>query len=175
RRPVPDGAVPAKIRPLGELARRLEASRGAGCRIVPCHGCFDLLHVGHVRHLQAARAIGDLLVVTVTADAHVTKGTGRPAFTDALRAEMLAALACVDFVAIVRRPTAVEAIRLIRPDVYVRGQRGADPTRRSARLQREIAAVREVGGEASFTHEAEFSSTALLNAYFRIPADETTA
>jgi len=165
----------AKILPLDELARRLEASRGAGCRIVHCHGCFDLLHVGHVRHLQAARAMGDLLVVTVTADAHVTKGTGRPAFTDALRAEMLAALACVDFVAIVRRPTAVEAIRLIRPDVYVKGQTGADPTRRSARLQREIAAVREVGGEASFTHEAEFSSTALLNAYFRIPADETTA
>lgn len=57
----------AKIFPLHDLARRLEASRQAGLKIVHCHGCFDLMHIGHIRHLQAARAMGDLLVVTVTA------------------------------------------------------------------------------------------------------------
>ena len=90
----------SKIFRLDELARRLEVSRQAGLKIVQCHGCFDLMHIGHIRHLQAARAMGDLLVVTVTADLYVAKGDGRPAFAEALRAEALAALACVDRVAI---------------------------------------------------------------------------
>jgi rfaE bifunctional protein nucleotidyltransferase chain/domain len=165
----------AKIVPLHDLARRLEAPRRAGLKIVQCHGCFDLLHIGHIRHLQAARAMGDLLLVTVTADVHVAKGEGRPAFTDALRAEALAALACVDFVAISPGPTAVEAIQLLRPDFYVKGQAGEEPARRSARLQGEIAAVRALGGDVRFTHEAVFSSTALLNAQFRVPGDGDSA
>lgn len=165
----------AKICSLPDLARRLDAPRRAGLKIVHCHGCFDLLHIGHIRHLQAARAMGDLLVVTVTADAHVGKGEGRPAFTDTLRAETLAALACVDFVAINPGPTAVEAIHLLKPDFYVKGQAGEDPARRSARLQREIATVRELGGEVRFTHEVVFSSTALLNALSRASGDEASA
>lgn len=172
---VPVGAVRrhsmtvAKILPLPDLAQRLEASRRGGLTIVHCHGCFDLLHIGHIRHLQAARAMGDLLVVTVTADAYVTKGEGRPAFPEALRAEALAALVCVDFVAICPSPTAVEAIRLLRPDYFVKGQAGEDPARRSVRLQQEIATVRELGGDVRFTHEVVFSSTALLNAAFGRP------
>ena len=105
----------SRILPLDDLARRLEDSRRADLKIVHCHGCFDLLHIGHIRHLQAARAMGDLLVVTVTADAYVDKGEGRPAFSDALRAEALAALVCIVLVAISPWPTAVEAIRLLRP------------------------------------------------------------
>ena len=134
-----------------------------------------MLHVGHIRHLQAARALGDVLVVTVTADAHVAKGEGRPVFTETLRAEALAALICVDLVAISPWPTAVEAIHLIRPDYYVKGQAGEEPARRSARLQGEIAAVRALGGDVRFTHEAVFSSTALLNAQFRVPGDGDSA
>jgi rfaE bifunctional protein nucleotidyltransferase chain/domain len=154
-----------KIVPLHDLPQRLEAPRQAGLKIIYCHGCFDLMHLGHIRHLQAARAMGDVLVVTVTADAHVAKGEGRPAFTEALRAEALAALGCVDFVAVSPWPTAVEAIRLLRPYYYVKGQAGEVPTQRSARLQQEIATVRELGGDVRFTHEAVFSSTALLNAF----------
>jgi rfaE bifunctional protein nucleotidyltransferase chain/domain len=165
----------SKILPLDDLARQLEVSRRAGLKIVQCHGCFDLMHIGHIRHLQAARAMGDLLVVTLTADAHVAKGAGRPAFTEALRAEALAALACVDRVAISHEPTAVEAIRMLRPDVYVKGQVAEEPARRSARLQQELAAVREVGGIARFTHEAVFSSTELLNSHFRVPGDRVPA
>ena len=166
---------PTKVFPLQELSRELEASRRAGLKIVHCHGCFDLLHVGHIRHLQAARALGDLLVVTVTADAHVAKGDGRPAFNEALRAEALAALACVDRVAISHGPTAVEAIRLLRPDYYVKGQAGEEPARRSDRLQQEIATVRELGGDVRFTHEIVFSSSSLLNAHFRVPDDRASA
>jgi rfaE bifunctional protein nucleotidyltransferase chain/domain len=164
-----------KVFPLHDLARGLEVSRRAGLKIAHCHGCFDLMHIGHIRHLQAARAMGDLLVVTVTADAHVAKGEGRPAFTEALRAEALAALVCVDLVAISPWPTAVEAIRLLRPDYYVKGQAGEEPARRSARLQQEIATVRELGGDVRFTHEPVFSSTALLNAHFRLPGDRASA
>lgn len=159
-----------KILALEDVARRLEAPRRDGRKIVHCHGCFDLLHVGHIRHLQAARAMGDLLVVTLTADEYVDKGEGRPVFSEALRAESLAALECVDFVAINASPTAVEAIRLLRPDYYVKGQAGEDSP--SARLRLEIAMVRAVGGDVRFTHEAVFSSTALLNAHFRVPREQ---
>src|SRR5262245_63288502 len=90
--------------------------------VVQAHGTFDLLHIGHVRHLQAARELGDVLVVTVTADRFVNKGPGRPAFTETLRAEMLASLQYVDLVAINPEPDAVGAIAAIKPDVYVKGQ-----------------------------------------------------
>ena len=165
----------AKVVPLDDLAGRMDVSRRAGLRIVHCHGCFDLMHIGHIRHLQAARAMGDLLVVTVTADAYVGKGAGRPAFGEALRAEALAALACVDFVAIVPGPTAVAAIRLLRPHVYVKGQAGEEPARRSERLRQEIAAVHDSGGDVRFTHETVFSSTTLLNSHFRLPLDEVSS
>src|SRR5262249_36014971 len=101
-----------KILSLELIAERLGALRARGETIVLCHGCFDLMHIGHIKHLQAARRMGDVLVVTVTPDEHVAKGDGRPVFTGSLRAETLAALECVDYVAINRWPTAVETIRL---------------------------------------------------------------
>ena len=155
-----------KILSLEDLARRVDFLRRDGRKIVQCHGCFDLLHIGHIRHLQAARTMGDVLVVTITADEYVDKGEGRPAFPERLRAEMLAALECVDFVAIAASPTAVEAIRLLRPDCYVKGQTATE--RPSARLRQEIEMVRATGGEARFTDEVIFSSTELLNAHFRV-------
>jgi rfaE bifunctional protein nucleotidyltransferase chain/domain len=151
-----------KILPLEAVAARLDAVRHSGRKIVHCHGCFDLLHVGHIKHLQAARQMGDALVVTVTPDRYVNKGPGRPVFTERLRADALAALECVDLVAIVRSPTAVEAIRLFRPDYYVKGQEFEALPRWPERLRAEIDAVQEVGGHVRFTHEEIFSSTALL-------------
>src|SRR6266446_2118272 len=83
-----------KILPLGELAEVLAAQRAAGRTVVLAHGVFDLVHPGHIRHLEAARRFGDLLVVTITPDPFVNKGPGRPFFPHSLRAEALAALAC---------------------------------------------------------------------------------
>src|SRR5438309_12087376 len=111
----------AKIRTLDELAAALERERARGRRVVLCHGVFDLLHPGHIRHFEAARREGDLLVVTVTPDRFVNKGPGRPVFNQRLRAESVAALVPVDHVAITDSPTAVEAIHALRPDVYVKG------------------------------------------------------
>src|SRR4051812_11419613 len=89
-----------KLKSVAELGNIASQARGAGRTTVLCHGVFDLFHVGHVRHLKAARREGDLLIVTLTADKHVNKGPGRPVFTERLRAEMIAALEFVDFVGI---------------------------------------------------------------------------
>jgi rfaE bifunctional protein nucleotidyltransferase chain/domain len=152
-----------KILPLEVVANRVDAMKRDGKKIVHCHGCFDLLHLGHIKHLQAARRMGDALVVTVTPDKYVNKGAGRPVFSEDLRAESLAALECVDLVAIDRGPTAVEAIRALRPDYYVKGQEFENLPSPPVRLQAEIDAVRQAGGQIRFTHEVVFSSTGLLN------------
>ena len=89
-----------KIRTLPELGPIVEQLRAAGKVVAHAHGTFDLLHLGHVRHLEAARRLCDVLVVTVTADQFVNKGPGRPVFTEILRAEMLATLEYVDWVAV---------------------------------------------------------------------------
>src|SRR6266571_7995492 len=110
-----------KIKGLEELAAALAALRAADKKIVHCHGVFDLLHIGHIKHLEAARKRGDLLVVTLTPDRYVNKGPHRPAFPEQLRAEALASLACVDYVAINQWPTAVETIELLKPSLFVKG------------------------------------------------------
>jgi cytidyltransferase-like protein len=81
-----DPGVQSKILSLDQLARRVAALRASGKRAVHCHGVFDLLHVGHIKHLQAAARLGDVLVVTITPDRFVNKGPHRPAFPEKLRA-----------------------------------------------------------------------------------------
>src|SRR5579883_2828201 len=89
-RPKTDPA--GKILDLDSLAARITAAKVAGARVVHAHGVFDLLHLGHIRHLRSAKNYGDVLVVTITEDRYVNKGPGRPAFSEAQRAEQLAAL-----------------------------------------------------------------------------------
>ena len=110
-----------KIKGLEELAGLLRDEQAKDRKVTLCHGVFDLLHIGHIRHFEQARKFGDVLAVTTTPDQFVNKGFGRPAFNERLRAEALAALSCVDYVAINQWPTAVETIRLLRPDYYVKG------------------------------------------------------
>ena len=162
-----------KIRALTDLAATLAPLR-RGRRIVHCHGVFDLLHIGHIRHFQAARRFGDLLVVTVTPDRFVNKGPHRPVFNEVLRAEAVAALDCVDFVAINGWPTAVEAIRLLKPHFYVKGSEYSDVSRDVTRgivAEREAAAA--VGGKLVFTDDIVFSSTNLINRHLPTFSDET--
>ena len=89
-----------KIINLDELAAKAQAYRDQGKRVVLCHGTFDLLHIGHIRHIETAKSHGDILFVTITADEFVNKGPGRPVFNDHLRAEHLAALSSVAHVAV---------------------------------------------------------------------------
>src|SRR6266516_5987247 len=111
----------SKIRRLREVSEAAGTLRAGGKKIIHCHGVFDLLHICHIKHLEAARKLGDVLVVTITPDRFVNKGPHRPAFPERLRAEALASLACVDFVAVNEWPTAVETIRALRPNLYVKG------------------------------------------------------
>ena len=106
-----------------ELMRTREALRRQGRSVVFTNGCFDLLHVGHVRYLQAARALGDLLVVGLNGDrsVHELKGAGRPITTQSDRAEILAALASVDLVTIFPEIRATKFLAAVRPAVYVKG------------------------------------------------------
>jgi rfaE bifunctional protein nucleotidyltransferase chain/domain len=112
-----------KIIELEDLSDRCEKLRSGGKKIVATNGCFDLLHVGHVRYLQAARALGDVLIVGLNGDGsvHDLKGAGRPITTQSDRAEILAALACVDMVTIFPEIRATKFLAAVRPAVYVKG------------------------------------------------------
>ncbi|WP_024301316.1 PfkB family carbohydrate kinase [Pseudogulbenkiania sp. MAI-1] len=168
--------IEQKLKSLAELADISATASRAGRKVVHCHGTFDLLHNGHIRHLQHARSLGDMLMVTVTSDAFVRKGPGRPVFTDHLRAESLAALACVDYVAISDAETAIGAIEHIRPRLYVKGSDYVDASQDvTGNIAREIAAVRQWGGDVYFTDEITFSSTRLLNEHFDVFPPETRA
>lgn len=162
-----------KLVSLDELAHIVRKAREAGRRVAHCHGVFDLLHIGHIKHLEAARRLGDLLVVTVTPDPFVNKGPGRPAFTDQQRCDALAALSSVDYVAVNRWPTAVETLALLQPSLYVKGseyrQEAQDVT---GKIADEVAAVREHGGEVAFTDEVVHSSSTLLNRHVAPPRKE---
>lgn len=134
-----------------------------GRAVVHCHGCFDIVHPGHLRHLRHARSHGDLLLVSITGDAAMKKGTGRPLIPEELRAENLAALDCVDWVYIEQAPTARELLERVRPDVYVKGKEyelNNDP-----RFLAERATVEGHGGRVVFSSgDVVFSSTALIAA-----------
>ena len=157
----------AKILDIKKLAKKIEDLKSRGKRIVHCHGCFDLMHPGHIKYFQAAKKMGDFLVVTVTPDIYVDKGPGRPIFAENLRTESIAALECVDFVAINKWPTAVETLKLLKPSIYVKGQEFENLEDKTGKLQKELEAIKEVGAEIGFTHEIVFSSTKLINEHFK--------
>lgn len=159
----------SKIKRLDELALIAEGLRSSRKTIVHCHGVFDLLHVGHLRYFEEAKAMGDVLIVTLTTDCFVNKGSHRPAFPEQLRAEFLAALECIDFVAINPSPTAVEAINILKPTIYAKGPDYKNAaTDVTGGIVAEEAAIRGVGGRLAFTSGITFSSTALINRHIGI-------
>lgn len=130
-----------------------------GVRVVQAHGTFDCLHYGHLKHLQAARAMGDKLWVTITADRYIRK-PGRPIFNEQQRWEMLKALRCVNLCTIIYDFGAEAAVKLVCPSVYVKGKEY------EGRLP-EQALVESLGGRVAFTHDNEASrikTTGLLAA-----------
>ncbi|MBS1787556.1 MAG: D-glycero-beta-D-manno-heptose 1-phosphate adenylyltransferase [Acidobacteria bacterium] len=112
-----------KILQLDQLQMERERLRQAGKKVVFTNGCFDLLHPGHVRYLQQARALGDVLIVALNSDRSVRelKGDRRPILNEAERSEVMAALACVDFVTVFDEPTPREIISTLLPDILVKG------------------------------------------------------
>jgi len=153
-----------KIVSVEQLAERVSEMKSAGKKVVLCHGVFDLLHYGHILHFEESRRQGDALVVTLTPDIYVNKGPNRPAFTETVRAQMLAALELVDCVAVNKWPTAVEMLRLVSPNVYAKGPDYKNHQEDvSGKIGEEEAAVQSGGGEIYYTEDITFSSSNLLN------------
>jgi len=151
-----------KIVRLERLADVAADHRDAGRRLVLCHGCFDIVHPGHVRYLQWAAGVGDVLIVSLTGDDGIEKQDGtRPHVPQELRAENLAALECVDHVVIVEDPTALPVIEALRPDVYVKGKE-YEHTQHPG-FVRERDAVEAHGGRVMFSSgDVVFSSSHII-------------
>jgi len=151
----------SKIVGLEELSERSKQLRAAGKKMVATNGCFDLLHVGHVRYLQAARALGDLLAIGLNGDRSVRelKGKGRPVTGERDRAEVLAALQCVDLVTIFPEMRATQFIGASHPTIYVKGGDYSPETLN----EEERALLNEIGAEIRFIpFEAGYSTSHLL-------------
>jgi D-glycero-beta-D-manno-heptose 1-phosphate adenylyltransferase len=150
-----------KIVELEQISDRCDELRAAGKRLVATNGCFDLLHAGHVRYLQAARALGDFLAIGLNGDNSVRelKGSGRPVTTESDRAELLAALQCVDLVTIFAQRRATQFISAVKPAIYVKG----GDYRSETLDEEERAVLKEIGAEIRLIpFEAGYSTSRLI-------------
>ena len=164
--------VASKVLTLDALASKIASFHDSGQKVAHCHGVFDLLHIGHIRHLQGP-------VRWRQADRHHHPGsicqqrTSPAAFSEALRADAVAALDCVDAVAINEWPTAVETIGTLKPDLYIKGGEYRESDKDvSGGIVREREAIESVGGQLCFTDEVTFSSSYLLNQYLPVLSDK---
>lgn len=151
---------PAPVLERNRLVARVAVERRAGKRIVLANGCFDLLHVGHIRYLEGARQTGECLVVAVNSDSQVRrlKGAGRPYVSEYERAELVAAIRFVDLVTIFDEPTVEELVRAVRPDFHAKG---TDYTEETV-PERDI--VRECGGKVVIVGDPkDHSSSGLIS------------
>jgi rfaE bifunctional protein nucleotidyltransferase chain/domain len=161
-----------KIVELEDLSDRCEKLRSAGKKIVATNGCFDLLHVGHVRYLQAARALGDVLVIGLNGDdsVHELKGAGRPITTESDRAEILASLACVDLVTIFPEIRATKFLGAVRPAIYVKG---GDYTSKTLD-EEELAILKEVDAAIRLVpFETGYSTSVLIEQICKSRSEKT--
>lgn len=137
-----------------------------GKKIGLCHGVFDLLHPGHIKHFDVAKKEVDVLIVSITADKYVNKGPSRPAFNQFTRAETLSHLNPVDFVIISPHETAIPVISLVKPDLYFKGSEYKNFQEDiTGNIQKEVKSVKKHGGKIFFTNEKVYSSSNLINKY----------
>lgn len=144
---------------LAEVIRECKAARKV---VGLCHGCFDILHIGHIRHFMAARGHCDLLFVSVTGDQFVNKGPDRPIIPEHERAEVVGSLKSVAGAMINHSETVVDALRRLRPSIYFKGQEYQGST--DARFLEEKRAAEEVGVEVRHTFEKVYSSSKIIYA-----------
>src|ERR1044072_6832795 len=138
-----------------ELIQRVVSARDSGARIVFANGCFDVLHVGHVRYLAGASELGDILIVGVNSDEQVSiqKGAGRPVLPAMERAEIVAALESVDYVTIFEEPTVEQLLLSLRPDIHAKG------TDYTVETVPERDVVRSYGGQVAIVGDPKDHST----------------
>ena len=165
-----------KIISLEKLSKKVQKAKDSKKRVIHCHGVFDLLHIGHIKHFEEAKSHGDFLVVTITPDQYVNKGPNRPAFSTKLRLEALAALESVDFVAENEWSSAVKTIKKIKPDIYFKGpdyKNNSDDI--TGMIKEESKAVESIGGNVMYSTDISFSSSSILNRYSDLYSEEQKA
>ena len=153
-----DSRIASRILNREEVLARVQAARSSGARIVLANGCFDVLHVGHVRYLAGARELGDVLVVGINSDAQVErlKGAGRPVMPAAERAEIVASLEPVTYVTIFDEPTVEQLLLSLKPDVHAKGTDYTEET------VPERAVVRSYGGRVAIVGDPKDHSTSAI-------------
>ena len=156
-----------KIFRLDILKNKILKLKKQNKKIVICHGVFDVLHVGHIKHFTEAKKEGDILIISVTSDKYVNKGTNRPLFNQNLRMEMLASLALVDFVVLSDFKNATKTISAFKPNFYVKGQDYNNEKRDTSKniiIERKL--VERFGGKLIITNQQSFSSSKIINENF---------
>jgi len=157
-----DAKIKDKIRTAAEVAT-LIGPRPRERKVIMCHGTFDIVHPGHVRHLLYAKSKADVLVVTLTADEHIGKANFRPFVPDQLRAVNLAAFEMVDYVVVDPEPKPLQNLKIIQPDYFAKGYEYGGDGNIDPRTQEEMDALASFGGEVIFTPgDVVFSSSAII-------------
>jgi rfaE bifunctional protein nucleotidyltransferase chain/domain len=148
-----------KLKKLSELKAIVEKAKKKGGKIVFANGCFDILHVGHVRYLTEAKRLGDILIVAINSDssARRLKGNGRPVTQEKERAEIIAALECTDYVTLFDEPDVSKLLLTLKPDIHAKGTDYTEDT------VPEVKTVRSYGGRVAITGDKkERSSTEII-------------
>ncbi len=152
-----------------ELKKKIILNKKKKKKIVLCHGVFDLIHIGHLKHFEKAKELGDILVVSITSDENVKKGPGKPIFNHKLRAEYLSSFKLIDYIYINYEETSINVINLIKPNFYLKGQdyklKKNDVTKN---IYLEENAVKKHKGKIVFTDEIHFSSSRLINDNYKL-------
>ena len=155
-----------KILNLEKLKAQVKKEKNKNKKIVLCHGVFDLIHIGHIKHFKEARKNGDYLIVSITSDKFVNKGSGRPIFNQSFRAEFLSSLSSVDAVFINDHPTSEKLISNIKPNIYFKGPDYKDNKKDSTKnIYKEIANTKRYGGKVVYSDDITFSSSNLINTH----------
>ena len=145
---------------LSEIISRIKSKKGV---VGICHGYFDVLHAGHLKHFEAASKLCDILIVTVTPDQYINKGPNRPVFPAEQRAELISGMACVDYVGVNKWASAIEMINMLKPTILIKGQEyESNAEEVNPNFLEEKIAIEKIGGNVAFTYEWVSSSTAAI-------------
>ena len=151
------------LKELSILSKKLKKKKK---KIILCHGVFDLLHIGHIKHFQKAKSNGDILIVTLTDSKFVKKGPNRPYFNNSLRAEALAAIEVIDYISVINESTAINVIKKLKPDIYFKGDEYKSNNQDiTGVIKKEKNEVKRYGGKIKYTEELTFSSSKILNEF----------
>ncbi len=163
-----------KIKTFKELCQIVSKLKKKGKKVVQCHGVFDIIHPGIIRHIEAAKRLGDVLIVTVIRDKDVRKGPGYPIFGEELRAKNVASLGCVDYISVVDDSAPLKCVKFLKPDVFARGQDYKDRDQGVMRkIRQEEEALDVAGCKIHYTPGEVFSSTKIINQFLDVYPEET--